>query len=84
MASFKKCLQLDADHFGASSHLANLLVELGEGERARRYFQNAIRLRPESAAAHFGLMLSVKRQPSKVQRVIHNLKKILKEDPDNF
>ena len=36
--NFKKCLQLDQNHFGASTHLANLMVQLGEHQRAMNYF----------------------------------------------
>ncbi len=59
--NFNRCLDLDVHHYGASVHLANLYVKLGRAQQAARYFANAIRVRPEAAAPHFGLMLAVKR-----------------------
>lgn len=53
--NYKKCLTLDNKHFGACIHLANLLANLGEGQRAAKYFKHAIRIDPESINAHFGL-----------------------------
>ena len=55
MLSFKKCLTLDPDHFGACIHLANLLANLGEGQRAAKYFKHAIKIDSENINAHFGL-----------------------------
>lgn len=53
--SFKKCLTIDTNHFGACIHLANLLANMGEGQRAAKYFKHAIKIDPESVNAHFGL-----------------------------
>ena len=55
MQNFKKCLTLDNNHFGACIHLANLLANLGEGQRAAKYFKHAIKIDAESINAHFGL-----------------------------
>jgi len=51
----KRCLTLDNNHFGACIHLANLLANLGEGERAAKYFKHALKIDPDSVNAHFGL-----------------------------
>ena len=51
MLSFKKCLTIDQSHFGACIHLANLLANLGEGQRAAKYFKHAIKIDPESVNA---------------------------------
>jgi tetratricopeptide (TPR) repeat protein len=51
----KKCLTLDNNHFGACIHLANLLANLGEGQRAAKYFKHALKIDPDSVNAHFGL-----------------------------
>ena len=40
------CLESNVNHFGASIYLGNLLIEFGEGEKAVRYFENAIRINP--------------------------------------
>ena len=36
--SYKKCLTLDIDNFGASIQHANLLVEVGQGQCAAKYY----------------------------------------------
>lgn len=74
----------DVNHFEASLHLANLMVQLGEGQRAAKYFSNCIRIHPDSIAAHFGLMTVVKREPNNEEVAIKHLKLILHDDPDNF
>ena len=84
LISFKKCLELDVNNFGASIQLANLLVELGEGQRAAKYYQNAIRIKPDSTAAHFGLILAVLRHPNSSEACTQHLKEILRHDPDNL
>ena len=55
MQNFKKCLTIDNNHFGACIHLANLLANLGEGQRAAKYFIHAIKIDSESINAYFGL-----------------------------
>ena len=64
MLNYKKCLTLDGKHFGACIHLANLLANVGEGQRAAKYFKHAIKVAsdPESGVgkeslvnAYFGL-----------------------------
>lgn len=55
MIDFKKCLTLDNNHFGSCIHLANLLANLGEGQRAAKYFKHALKVDPDSVNAHFGL-----------------------------
>ena len=54
MQNFKKCLTLDSNHFGSCIHLANLLANMGEGQRAAKYFKHAIKIYPESINAYFG------------------------------
>ena len=54
-------------------HLANLMVQLGEHERATKYFSNCIRVNPDSAAAHFGLMIAVTHQVNKASLAIKHL-----------
>lgn len=46
--NYKKCLTLDAKHFGASLHLANLLANVGEGQRAAKYFKHALKISTET------------------------------------
>lgn len=55
MACYKKCLTMENNHFGACMHLASLLANLGEGERASKYFRHAIKIDNEAINAHFGL-----------------------------
>jgi tetratricopeptide (TPR) repeat protein len=42
--NYKKCLTLDNKHFGSCIHLANLLANVGEGQRAAKYFKHAIKI----------------------------------------
>lgn len=60
--NYKKCLTLDPRHFGASLHLANLLANVGEGQRAAKYFKHALKVAQEGEVskdlivnAEFGL-----------------------------
>jgi len=53
--SYKKCLTLESEHFGACIHLANLLANIGEGQRAAKYFKHAIKINPNSVNANFGM-----------------------------
>jgi len=59
MLSYKKCLTIDSNHFGACIHLANLLANLGEGQRAAKYFKHAIKIDPENVNAQFGLAKAI-------------------------
>jgi tetratricopeptide (TPR) repeat protein len=52
---FKKCLASDGNHFDACIHLANLLTDLSEGQRAIRYYKHALKIDPNSVAALFAL-----------------------------
>ena len=56
IASFRSC----GEHLGAMSHLAFLLFKVGDYQRSAGYYRNVIRLRKESTAAHFGLILCMK------------------------
>lgn len=49
--NYKKCLTLDTKHFGACLHLANLLANIGEGQRAAKYFKHAIKVAQETPDA---------------------------------
>ena len=82
--SFEKCLTLDANNYGASLQLANLLVELGQEQCAAKCYQNAIRVKSDSAAANFGLILAVLRHPSGSEACSRHLKEVLQHDPDNL
>ena len=84
LESFEKCLALDANNYGASLQLANLLVELGQEQCAAKCYQNAIRVKYDSAAANFGLILAVLRHPSGSEACAHHLKEVLRHDPDNY
>ena len=44
--NFKKVLELDVNHYGASIHLGNILVSKGKGQSAAEYFANAVRIDP--------------------------------------
>ena len=54
MQFFKKCLALDNNHFGGCVHLASLLSNMGEWDRAAKYFKHAMKIDSNSTAALFG------------------------------
>ena len=49
--NYKKCLTLDPKHFGSCIHLANLLANVGEGQRAAKYFKHALKILTEDPKA---------------------------------
>lgn len=49
--NYKKCLTLDNKHFGACIHLANLLANVGEGQRAAKYFKHAIKVAQDQVSS---------------------------------
>lgn len=57
--NYKKCLTVDNNHLGATLYLANLLANMGEGQRAAKYFKHAIKIDPESINGHFGLAKAI-------------------------
>lgn len=59
LSNYKMCLQFDQDHFGACIHLANLLANLAEGQRAVKYFKHALKIDPDSINANFGIAKSL-------------------------
>ena len=46
---------MDSNNFGACFQLASVLMKQGEGERAAKYLKHAIKVEPNSVAAHFSL-----------------------------
>ena len=79
-----KSLTLNENNYSANIHLANLLMELGQGQRAAKYYHQALRLKPNSIAATNGLMLSVFLYANDTEVCIHHLEDLLRHDPDNF
>ena len=84
LKSFEKCLALDANNYGASLQLANLLVELGQEQCAAKCYLNVIRVKHDSAAANFGLILAVLQHPSGREACTHHLREVLRHDPYNL
>ena len=81
MASFKKCLTMENNHFGACMHLASLLANLGEGERASKYFKHAIKIDGEAINAHFGLGKSIQQFAEDKNAPIPHFLEVIKRDP---
>ena len=77
-------MKTNIDNFHASLNLANLLTENGQGKKASPYYQNALRLRPGSAAATFGLVLAIERHAKDPQVALDYLEFSVETDPDNF
>ena len=51
---------------------------MGQSEKAARYFENCIRLDPSAPAAHFGLILAIKKHVTNTNVVIKYFKNIAK------
>ena len=84
ISNYLKCLKTNRNHFRASIDLANLLFKTGQGKMATLLFQNAVRAKPESATAIFGLMTAIFQYGFDIQLSILKLQKHLHNDPDNF
>lgn len=82
--NYKKCLTLDSNHFGSCIHLANLLANIGEGQRAAKYFKHAIRIDPNSINAHFGMGKSLQQFSDNKNAPIEHFNKVLALDPKHF
>ena len=92
--NYKKCLTIDNKHFGACIHLANLLANVGEGQRAAKYFKHAIKVaseNPDSVGkdslvnAYFGLGKTLQQYSDNKDAPISPLEKVVKElDPTHY
>ena len=83
MHAYKRCLTAETNHFGACIHLANLLANLGEGQRAAKYFKHAIKIDPESLNAHFGLGKALQQFADDKDAPIPHYQEVLKRQPDH-
>jgi tetratricopeptide (TPR) repeat protein len=81
MLNYKKSLTLDKNHYGATIRLANLLANLGEGQRAAKYFMHAIKVNPEEVNAHFGLGKAIQQYADDKDAPIEHFEEVLKRDP---
>ena len=83
--SLKKCLTYDKRHFGACILLANLLASIGEGGRALKYFQHALKIDPESDNAHYGMGKTLQQfYPDRKGASIPHFEYIAKKDQNNY
>jgi len=55
IANLKQCLTMDPEHFGAAIHLATLLANTGDNKKAAKYYRHALKIKPESVPANFGI-----------------------------
>jgi tetratricopeptide (TPR) repeat protein len=84
MQNFKKALTIENCHFGSCIHLANLLANLGEGQRAAKYFKHALKIDPESINAYFGLGKAVQQYSEDKDAPIAHFEEVLKRDPNHY
>ena len=91
--NYKKCLTLDNQHFGACIHLANLLANVGEGQRAAKYFKHAIKVASDDSVigkeaivnAYFGLGKTLQQYSDNKDAPIAPLTKVVTElDPTHY
>ena len=83
MLNFKKTLTLDKNNFGASIHLANMLANIGEGQRAAKYFMHAIKIDPDSTNAYFGLGKAIQQYADDKDAPLPHFKEVLKRDANH-
>ena len=83
MSSYKRCLTIETNHFGACIHLANLLANLGEGQRAAKYFKHAIKIDPTSLNAHFGLGKALQQFSDDKDAPMQHYLEVLERQPDH-
>ena len=65
-------------------HLASLLANLGEGERASKYFKHALKIDPEAINAHFGLGKSLQQFSENKESPIPHYLEVIKRDANHF
>ena len=53
--NYKKAIILDKNNYKATIKCAVMLANLGEGQRATKYFKHALKIDPLSVDAHFGI-----------------------------
>ncbi len=92
--NYKKCLTLDARHFEASLHLANLLANVGEGQRAAKYFKHALKVASDGGGANisrelvvnaeFGLGKTLQQYSDNKEAPIGHLKRAIELDERHF
>ena len=93
--NYKKCLTLDPKHFGACIHLANLLANVGEGQRAAKYFKHAIKVITDSDTtlitkdgiinAYFGLGKTLQQYSDNKDAPLAPLLKVVQDlDPKHY
>ena len=81
---FKQCLNLDKTNFGATIHLATLLANCGETTKASKYFEHALKLDPESPAAHFSLGKILHSSPDSLEEAADHYLKVLEKEPHHY
>ena len=54
------------------------------GECAIIYYQSALRIKPESVSAHFGMIVALKRHTRDAAGIVRCMKRRISMDPDNF
>lgn len=60
LASYGRALELDPDHFGSCVNTGLIhLAQLGDARNARRFFEHAVTLQPDSVAAQANLGLAL-------------------------
>ena len=74
----------DKSHFGSCIHLATLLVQAGELEKAAKYFKHACKLDPTSIAANYGLGKTLHSLTNNVDAPIKYYEFVIQKDPQHF
>lgn len=80
----KQCLTLDHDHFGATIHLASLLANTGDSKKAAKYFRHAVKIKPDSIPANFGLGKTLHLVTANGEASIPYYEKVLEIDPEHY
>jgi len=71
-------------HFGSCIRLANLLANIGEGQRAAKYFKHALKIDGESVNAHFGLGKCLQQFSENKDAPIEHFDFVIAKEPAHF
>lgn len=81
---FKNCLNLDNAHFYSTMHLATLLLNAGEVDRAKKYYKHALKIDPESIDAHFSLGRLIQNSHEDSLDALEYYNIVLEKDPYHY
>jgi len=74
ITSYTSSVSLNLHHYGASIHLATLLLQTGHFSPSIPYYLNALHLNPSSPSPYLGLTLALKLLSPNEDSLLHHFK----------